>query len=213
MDTNPSTKLQNFFSEYKSHYYKRRDIILPEKQIPAGIYYIVDGVVRTMVLKKDGKELTNTLLGPQDLFPIFWALYDKLSTHTFQAISKAEIKIAPKEDFVSLLKGDPTISLYTFTKLINRLEGVASRFETTLLGTAYERVVNVLLFIAESLGTWQKHEITISIPVTHQDLAEMTGLTRETVTLEMDKLRKEGFLSTTEHGLVLQKALKESQKD
>lgn len=183
--------------------YKKRENILFGKEYPSGIYYIVKGAIRTIFLSKDGRELTNTLLGSHDLFPILWVLFGNLPQHTFQAITETELKKAPKEDFLTLIRENPEISHYTLTQVINRLEGVASRFEATLLGNAYVRVVTVLIFVADNLGTWQNGNVVIHTPLTHQEIADMAGLTRETVTIEMDRLKNEGLVRNTQQGLIL----------
>ncbi len=195
--------LENFFSRYKSYRYKKRENILFGEKEPTNVYYIVKGVVRTIFLTKEGRELTNTLLGPHDLFPILWVLFDKMPQHTFQALTNIEVKCAPKEDYLALTQEDSRIFQYTVKRVINRLEGVASRFEATLLGSASERVINVLFFVANNLGKWENGFAVVDFTFTHQEVADMAGLSRETVTLEMDKLQKEGSVQKISRGLLI----------
>lgn len=210
MDVDVLLRLEKFFSRYKSLFYKKRETILFGKEEPSGVYFIVKGSVRTLLLTKDGRELTNSLLGPHNIFPILWTLYGSLPEHTFQAFTDVEVKKAPKEAYLALLRGDPDISLFTIKRVLDRLQGAASRLEGALVGNAYEKVANILVFVAENMGVPQNEDTVIDIPLTHQEIADMVGLARETVTVEMDALQKKGFLNYKGRELVVSgKLLKE----
>lgn len=188
-------KLEDFFSQYKSHFYKKHETILFGNEEPQGTYYIQNGAVRSLLAASDGRELTITLLGANDLFPIIWTLYDtKPPRHTFQAFTDTEIRRAPRNEYLAFIKENPDVFEYNVKKVLRRLTSASDRFEIALLGNARERVASVLLFIAENLGKTEAEMKLIPVPVTHQEIADMVGLSRETVTIEMDKLQKEGMI-------------------
>lgn len=188
-------KIEDFFSQYKSHSYKKHETILFGNEEPQGTYYIAKGAVRSILAASDGRELTITLLNSQDIFPIIWTLYDtNPPRHTFQAIIDTEIRRAPRGEYLNFVKENPDVFEYNVRKVLRRLTSASDRLEIALLGNARERVASVLLFIAENLGKTEANMKLITVPLTHQEIADMVGISRETATIEMDKLQKEGFI-------------------
>jgi CRP/FNR family cyclic AMP-dependent transcriptional regulator len=88
------------------------------------------------------------------------------------------------------------------TRLLSGLEGMSRKLEFALQGSAIARLAEALLTLAyrfgeNSLGV--NAEVTIELELTHQQLAEMTGLNRETVTRHLMMLRHQGLIEVDKH--------------
>jgi CRP-like cAMP-binding protein len=86
--------------------------------------------------------------------------------------------------------------LLPFTKhLINGIEGLLKRIELMSFDNAQTRVFAALMYLSHHFGRTNKQEIVIESHFTHEDIAAITGLTRERVSIEMGKLKRAKLIS------------------
>lgn len=174
------------------------------KDTPPGVFYITSGYARSYLLSKEGKELTVTLLRQYDLFPMHWIINNILTSHYYESLTEVTVYRAPKQDFLQLLMNNSDVFLYTTKSILGRLNSVSERMEAAILGNAYQKVAGIIIFLIDQLRTNQENQIKISIPFTHKDIASLTGLTRETVSLEMERLAKGHIISLQNHLIVIE---------
>lgn len=67
--------------------------------------------------------------------------------------------------------------------------------QSLMYETSQKKLVAFLLMLSQRFGKKEEKTIKIKIPLTHQDLAGFTGMIRETVSLEMKKLQKQGVIA------------------
>lgn len=204
MHNDPFKKLNDFFLKHKSFHYRKRETILFTKDIPPGVFYITSGYVRSYLLSKEGKELTVTLLKPFDLFPMHWVINNVLTSHYYESLTEVTLYRGPKQDFLQLLIQNSDVFFYTTRSILMRLNSVSDRMEAAVLGNAHQKVAGIISFLAEQLGTKQEQRVVIRIPFTHKDIASLIGLTRETVSLEMERLEKENVITLQNHLIVIE---------
>jgi CRP-like cAMP-binding protein len=76
--------------------------------------------------------------------------------------------------------------------------------EYLVFSNAYTKIATTLISCANKFGEIQKNNSTIiDIPLTHKDIATLVGITRETTSLEMKKLEKQGFISRDGRRLII----------
>lgn len=196
-------KLNNFFAGYTPLRYKKRHTILYPGDTPTGIFYIKTGYVRQYLISHDGKELTTIIYKSADLFPIKWAVINSPIKSYFETLTTVELCKAPKEAFLGFLRSDPDVFLKLTSRIVNRLSAVLERLEYLAFGNAYQKVISILLILAERFGKQNKKQTTIQIPLTHNDIASLIGMTRETVSIEMNKLKKKKSIYYKQRFLVI----------
>ncbi len=194
MSGNFLEKLDTFFLKFKKFRYKKRQIILFTNDTPPGIYYIVSGYVRSFRVSKDGKELTVSIVKPGDMFPMLWLFNNTLSSHYYESMTDVELIRVPKETLLDFLQSDFELFSYITKRILVRLNEMTTRLETSIVGSAREKVAAMLVSLSESIGKFKGTEVDIMVPFTHQELATLLGLSRETVSVELDKLRKEKLI-------------------
>jgi len=64
---------------------------------------------------------------------------------------------------------------------------MTTRLETSIVGSAQEKVAAMLVPLAESIGKFSGTNVSIMVPFTHQELASLLGLSRDTVSIELEK--------------------------
>lgn len=195
--------LKAFFSKHRKFEFKKRDTILYSNDKPQGVYFINEGLVRSYKLDADGKEFTSIMFKQFDIFSMRWVLNDINPSHNYQALTDAVVFRAPKDDFLTLLKENPAVMLYMTKKILDVDGTTLRRLEASIMGNAAGKLAGTILFLAESFGIEKQSTTIIEDVFTHQELATMVGMTRETVSLEIENLRKEGIIVTKDRQIII----------
>jgi len=117
-----------------------------------------------------------------------------LRAFTAVADSDAVISFIPRGGFLKFLAASPAASLNFIRLLSNRLARVEKTFSEFGHTWSYHRLARALLRLAEEHGEKTPEGTVIGPRVTHEDLANLIGTTRETVTNQLGKFRRLGFL-------------------
>lgn len=114
-----------------------------------------------------------------------------------QAVSASAACVTNPVDLGKLLAKFPILAMTLLVVLRNRLHQIESKVKDLAISSAQIRVMNELIRHAARHGKEESGVYQIEEKITHQALADMTGLTRETVTKTLNFLEGEGFISYT----------------
>lgn len=190
MEKHTLEKLNRFFSKFKKISYKKGETILHADEEPRGVFYLTKGYTRIYSLSKNSQELTLIIFKPEDFYPLMWAINNTPNTYYVEAMTPVEFWQAPKEEFIKFIKNNNDVFFEITSRILTRLGGILTRMEYVMFGNAQNKVTSIILICAERFGEKRADGIFIKIPLTHQDLANLIGLTRETVSIEMKKLQR-----------------------
>jgi CRP/FNR family transcriptional regulator len=209
MYVSPSKKVEDFFNKYKPLFYKKGETIIRASDKPRGVNCVIRGYVRLYSLNQEGMEFTLNIFKPGSYFPVMWAIGGEDNRYYYEALTPVEIRRAPKNDLLFFIKNNPGV-LYELTKrIISGLRGLVIRMEQLLLGDAREKVGTTLFLLAKRFGENSGgQKIIIMLPMTHQGIAGLSGLSRETTSLEMKKFEREGIISKEKRFIVVNKMRK-----
>lgn len=112
-----------------------------------------------------------------------------------QTQKSSRVCVILNQDLMALIKKFPQFAMLLLVTLRDRLHYAESRIRDLAVASAQTRLMNELIRYAVSRGKEVEGFYQIEERLTHQDLAEMTGLTRETVTKTLKLLKKQGFIS------------------
>lgn len=186
----------NFFSRFPVIKYAKGETILRAGDVPQGVYFVKNGYVRLSSVSKEGKELTLVLYKKGDVFPVVWTFFggDKGSIYFFEAVTDTEILRSPREAFMEYTTSHIDLLLTATKDIIVRFQSALRRMEFLTFGNASSKLASVLLICAKDFGVEKSNEIEIRIPLTHKDIANLVGVTRETVSLELKKFDRKGYI-------------------
>lgn len=177
-----SKKLDRFFKHYPTATYKAGDVIIQPAETIDTISYVTKGCVRAYTLSKDGQELTLHIARARSYFPIMFALASLPNRYYWQAVSPVSVQKAPLKDVLAFVEQDPAILLDLTKRFAGGICGLLLRIEDLTFKSSHEKVVSILSYLEK---TYNGHD-----KLTHSDLAAWTGLTRETVTRQMQIFKK-----------------------
>lgn len=157
-------------------------VILLENEEGDTLFIIVKGKVKVTTFSESGKEVIFSLLNAGDFFGDMSLLDGKPRSATVISIEDSELKLIRRNDFKNLVVKHPEIALKLLEELTSRLRKADERIESLALLDVTGRIAGILLQLAEERGEKSKDSVFIKSRPTHQELANMAGTTRETVT-------------------------------
>lgn len=200
---------EEYFSRFPARKYKKHwSIINPGDNIKT-IYYLKKGYVRLYAVAPDGQELTLIIYKPGEFFPLIVALFPPAPyPYWVETMSPAEIISVPVDSFTDFFKKNTDLLLRVSIEIMRRLDRILRRMEYLVFGNVSQRLCSLLIILGESFGRNENQGIRIEVPFTHQDLAYMVGITRETVSSVMSELKKQNILAYTNHSIVIKNPAK-----
>jgi len=188
-------KINNFFSSNKSVSYKKGDTIIYATDEPTGIYFVKKGYVKMNTISVDGNEIILNIYKPGSFFPTFWAIGEKENNYSFEAMSNVNLFKTSKENFIGFLKENSDVLFDLTKRVLSGVDTLLTNITQLLVGSSEERTISAMLIISKRFGrAMQNGKIIIDLNLTHQDIANMIGTTRETASVVISKLTKKGYL-------------------
>jgi CRP-like cAMP-binding protein len=196
MSKSVSEKLTEFFSFSKTYDYKKGEIFLRSEDPPPGVFYLEDGFIKMNSIFADGRELTLNIFKPGTYFPMTWVIANIPNSNYYLAMTNLKVKKMPKDTFLKFLNQNPDILWEFTTRILIGLDGLLTNIQYQMTGDAYHRLAAAVLLCARRFGEKDSNgQIDIMLPLTHQDLANIAGVTRETASVAIGKLKKLKIIS------------------
>lgn len=155
---------------------------------------VTQGRLKLILLHEDGRELTLTILGPYQSFGEMALLEDAPRSASAVALSELRVLSISKRDFQTLLDSSPRLCLGLLKAMGRRLRDLTEDTAGLIFLDVYQRVARKLLTLMRSIGVNRARGIEIPQRLTHQELANLVGATRETVTKVLNDLEGRGVI-------------------
>lgn len=172
---------------------KGQCIILAEEQGDT-LFIIRSGQVKVSLIHEDGKEIILSLLGEGEVFGELSLLDDRPRSANVTALEPTELVMVTRADFLGLVARVPQIAVSLLEELASRLRRSDDQVEGLALLSVHNRVAKTILRLAGDRGETTPEGILIRRRPTHQQLANMAGTTRETVTRALTQLQRDGYI-------------------
>lgn len=211
---NPAeTKIKAFFEQFPVVEAETGEVIRRAGQPSEFFFFVETGAIKMQVTSGRGQELVGHVFFPGSCFSLLDLIQPEPSANRYDFIALLPTRVfkAPKPEVMQFLASDTEVLLEFQRRLLLGLQGLLTRLEQHSFVPAYQQVAGLLLYFAKHFGEASPKDtnaITISLRLTHQEIANWLGLTRENVSVQMKQLEREGYISV-EHShltiLVLEK--------
>ncbi len=172
---------------------KRQPLYLPGDP-SSSVYLLKQGRVKIANTDPGGKEVTFDILEPGEVFGELDVLDDAPRTTSAEALDDTLICVIQREDFNRYLAMHPNMTV-RLTKLIGlRLKKIQSRVEDLVFRDVPARLAHLLLELRKSDGVAEGFGTRLRAKLTHQEMANLIGCSRETVSTTLGQFRDEGFI-------------------
>lgn len=195
-------KITDFFSKSTTRTYSKGEILTFGDQDPEGVYFLLDGVVEQYDLTPEGNKITVNIFKPPAFFPMSWAINKTPNTYFYAALTDVKAKQASADKTVTFLRDNADVTFDLLSRVYKGTDGLLRRLALATSGVASNRLIFELLMESYRFGS-DTDDGKRSIKIKQNNLASRSGLARETVSRELHKLEKEGVLSLTKEGILL----------
>lgn len=188
-------ELQQISTKVAVKEFMKNEIILYEEDTSEFMYIIIFGKVKVLQTTEDGKETILALHSSGEFFGELSLLDGKTAPATVSALETSLIAMISKKVFHTLILTQEKVLEKLLQILCSRLRESWKKIQILNFKNASQRVEMLFYMLSKDHGQKTAEGITINVKLTHQDIADMTGLTRETVTRILDKWQKNGDIS------------------
>jgi CRP/FNR family transcriptional regulator/CRP/FNR family cyclic AMP-dependent transcriptional regulator len=172
--------------------FPRNKTIVEEGLTGDYMYVIREGQVKVTKLSSDGREKILELLDEGDFFGEMSLLDSAPRSATVKTMNESRVLALSRADFLTLLRRSPDLAMAVIQELTRRLRAVDEQASSLSFQRVKERTRGVLVRLARS-ETGAPGRLATP-PLTHQQIADMIGTSRETVTRVVKGLKQDGWL-------------------
>ena len=185
----------------KTRKYPKNSMIILEEEMGDVVFIVMSGTVKITRVNDEGKEVILAMLGSGEVFGEMAILDGESRSANALSQENCEVVTINREDFLSLLKTNNKVSLNLMTEFAIRLRKSDQQIEALSLDDAEHRIGVSILNLAEELGVIRQGVVTVENLPYQQDIANMAGTSRETVSRVMKTFEDRGLITKSGHKL------------
>ena len=199
--------LSSLISVASRRKYPKDAVVFFENDLGDALYMILSGRVKVTILSDDGREIILSMLSEHEFFGEMSLLDDEPRSATAIALAETEILVLHQRDFLSIVEKRPRVLVNLLSVLSSRLRKANQQIGNLALHDVYGRVARLLLEMASEDGNRQPDGRVGFRRPTHQEIANMIGATRETVSRMISDLNKQGYIEIAGKNVIIQDTL------
>jgi CRP/FNR family transcriptional regulator len=191
----PAAALQTFESIKYATAYPKGAVLFVEGQAPRGIFVLCKGRVKMSICATDGKTLIVKIAEPVSGKP-----YEL----TAETVDPCQVNFVKRDDFLRFLKEQPDACFKVAEQLSEKYNTACH--EVRALGLSHsagEKLAKLLLEWSSRNGEAVKQEPRVKLALTHEEIAQMIGTSRETVTRLFADFKKRQIIQTKGSTLII----------
>lgn len=194
--------LRTFLERHPVRTFKKGEIMIFQGESPRSAYVVKQGTVKAYNLSTSGDEKPVAFYPADHVFPAAW-VYGKLASaiYYYEAFTpQVDVYVIDRDTFVKFIKKSPELLYQELERLLlDQLSG-SLRLNALQHSRASDKLVYTLHYLALTHGkATDDDHVEITLDLTHQDFANLTGLTRETAATELNRLKKTKIINYGKH--------------
>jgi CRP-like cAMP-binding protein len=188
-------KVESFFSRFALKRFEKGQILIHSGDQPNSIFYLVSGKVKQYDLTDRGDEMVLNVYKPPAFFPMSHAVNDVPNDYFFEADSDVEIRKAPIAEALRFIKENPDVLYDLMSRVYRGTDALLRRVAHLMTSTARSRLLYELMIESRRFGKPDGGQLALTVNET--DLGARAGLSRETVSREIQKLKADGLIKVS----------------
>jgi CRP/FNR family transcriptional regulator len=196
-------ELANLVPMFSQKNIDKDDYVFFEGDPPLWVYIVIEGRIKLLKYSEDGKAVILHLLQPGEMFGGVAAFGRRPYPSTAQALLPSSILQIPGPDFYQIMGRHPEVSNQVVRELANQLIEAHETMKNLAVERVEQRIAHTVLKLARRNKDDASKRMTIDVPLTRQDIAEMAGTTVETTIRVLSKWRKAGLVGSQNGKVVI----------
>ncbi|MBX5436417.1 MAG: Crp/Fnr family transcriptional regulator [Alicyclobacillaceae bacterium] len=175
--------------------YHRGEYVFMEGDDREAVFFIRRGLIKVLKVDEEGREHIVSILGAGQMFPHVGFFQEGPYPATAQAMESSILLSIRTSQFDTLLTEHPDIARKVMRVMGQKILQLQAKLQELAVYDSRQRVEALIRHFVEEHGTRQPDGVHLKLPVTHGEMAQMIGMTRESVNRIWNQLRREGVLS------------------
>lgn len=202
MSGDVATSITDFFNNYRLRRYAKGQVLILNGDEAEYVYHLISGQVKQYDVTYRGEEIILNVFKPPAFFPMSLAINKTENSYIYEAETDIEVRQAPAEEVVEFIKNNPDVMYDLLSRVYRGTDGLIGRMAHLMASSAKSRLIYELIIGARRYGTTQADGSCL-LSINEKDLGARAGLTRETVSREMSKLKKDGLIDLQGRSIVI----------
>lgn len=181
----------------------KRTVILTQGEESSSLYLVLEGRFKAYLSDLDGREVILNFIGQGETFGELSILDGKPRSASIMALTNSRCAILSRNNFRQILHANPSIALHLLSIMADRLRTSTASIADFALLDVYGRIARVLM----DHSSEDEQDRRITEPLTHQEIANMVGASREMVTRILNDLRRGGYIAVDHKCIILNRNL------
>ena len=166
-------------------------------------FFVLEGSVKVTRLSKDGREVILAMLNEGDFFGEMSLLDGESRSANVIALEKTKVLTLDRNDFIAVVNDYPQIAVQLLKELARRLRKSDRQIASLSLSDAEKRIALCIIRFADEQGVIQNGKVSIPKTPIQQDIANMAGTSRETVSRALGLLEEEDLIERNGRELII----------
>jgi CRP/FNR family transcriptional regulator len=184
--------------------YARSDFVFSAGGPGKTVYFLRSGRVKIFQPSAPGRDVILWFCLPGEIFGLAEVARGGGRSVSAVACEPCEVLCVAQEQFMAFVEARPRLALLSMQVLSSRLRVLGEMHANLVSDDADTRIAKLILRLAARHGVRHGSELRLTLPLTHQEIADMVGTTRQTVTSSLGNLRRRGVLAIDSHRLVIE---------
>ena len=196
-------KLTLLASQVSLQEVRRRRVIFLTGDPGTAVFFVNAGRVKISRVTRDGKELTLAYRGPGEIFGELCLVDGGPREEMAEAMENALVTEVPREAFVLLLDAHASIGAGLTRIMCQRRRELESKVEDLVFKDVNAKLAELLLNLGQDYGVDDSRGTLLAVKITHQEMANLIGSTRETVSLTLSQFKRSSYITTEGRKIIL----------
>jgi CRP-like cAMP-binding protein len=191
------TKLGNdqLMDQHKHCSFKKGEQVYVPTDLSDRIFFITEGRIKISLMNEEGKEITKSILGRGEVFGELAVLGEQQRRDFATALEDTETCVVTLDELRGLMRDRSELNLFFMKIFGGRQLEMERRLESLVFRDSRSRIIEFLVNLAHTKGQRVGYEWVVRKPVTHQEIANLTATSRQTVTTTLNDLRYKKLLT------------------
>ena len=200
----PTTALQTFESIKYATAYPKGAILFVEGQVPRGVFVLCKGRVKLTMGSADGKTLILRIAEPGEVLGLSATVSGKSYELTAETMDPCQVNFVKREDFLRFLKEHSDACFRVAEQLGDKYTSACRDLRTVVLShSAAEKLAKLLLEWCANSGEGAKAVPVVKVALSQEEIAQMIGTSRETVSRLLADLKKQQIVQSKGRTLLI----------
>lgn len=194
--------VEKFFSKFPTRKYSKGQIMIFSGEVPSQVFYIIKGQVKQYDVSYRGDEVILNKFKSPAFFPMSLAINGGPNPYIFETVVETEVRLAPRDEVIKFLRQHPEVTYDLLSRVYRGVDGILGHMVQLMSGSAQSRLLYEIIIEGRRFGTF-KADGTCLLNMRNKDLGSLTGISRETVNRELNKLKASGIVKIKNHQLII----------